>query len=736
MRRASSLLLSLAALGGAASPAAAAPPDAPPFAPGRVIVRFAPGTGADDRANARQAVDATSSQRLDLARAELVRLPAGRSVAAAIRRLRARDDVEFAQPDLSYSLESIPNDPIFSQQWGLRNIGQTIGGTPGTPDADIDAPEAWDVTTGSDSVVVGVIDSGVNVGHPDLQANVDAANAFDFVNGNANVSDDAVNHGTIVASVLGGRGSNGIGTTGVAQRVRILPLQVLGPGGGLNTSAIVNAVGYARDKGARVVNMSFGHYGGTGDSALAAAIEASPNILFSTSAGNLNASDLPNDNDVDPHWPSNLTVDHANVIASANTTNTDALASDSSYGGTSVDLAAPGTLVAAASAAQTVFTQNFDGVSAGSMPAGWSKTGTWAVTNERAASAPNSLTDSPGVNYPNSSDTSAFSPTFTVPSNSSCGVTNIRRRNTQPSADLFLTQVSLNGGSYATIDSQSGDSSGLGFVAATPTFSTGSATQAIIRFRLTSDGATTADGVHIDDIKVSCTPGADGYVFGSGTSFSSPMTAGAAALLLARNASLTPGQIKAALRATVDPVPGLDVSTGGRLNLNTAIRSVPGPPAAAASQPALPPPAPPATAPRDTRAPRVSSLLVAPSVFLPLRAGATISRTPRGARLRFRVDEASNVRVRVLARRAGRRSGTRCVKPTRANRRARACTRYVSIGTAAVRGRVTGRVSRRFSGRVRRRALRPGAYRLQVTAIDAALNSSRPATASFRIARR
>ena len=588
------------------------------------------------------------------------------------------------------------------------------------------------MTTGSDSLVVAVIDSGVNVGHPDLQPNVDAANAFDFVNGNANVSDDTLNHGTLVASVIGSRGANGIGTTGVMQRVRILPLQVLNPDESLSTSAIVNAVGYARDKGARVVNMSFGHYGGTGDAALTAAIEASPSILFSTSAGNLNDSSLPNDNDVNPHWPSNMTVDHANVIASANTTNTDALAPDSSYGGTSVDLAAPGTDLAGAKATQTVFAQDFDSVSVGSIPTGWTKTGTWAVTNERAASAPNSLTDSPGANYPNSSNTAATSPAFTVPSNTTCTVTNIRRRNTQASADFFLTEVSLNGGgSYATIDTRSGDSAGLAFAVARPTFSTGSATQAIIRFRLTSDGATTADGVHIDDVEVNCTPVADGYVFGSGTSFSSPMTAGAAALLLARNSSLTPSQLKAALRATVDPVPGLDVSTGGRLNLNTAIRSVPEP--APPTPPFQPPPAPEA---RDARAPRVTGLVVSPSAFLPLRAGATISRTPRGARLRFRVDESSIVRVRVLARKAGRRSGRRCVKPTRANRRARVCTRYVAVGTTTVRGRVTGRVSRRFSGRVRRRALRPGAYRLQVTAIDAALNNSRPATTGFRIARR
>ena len=224
------------------------------------------------------------------------------------------------------------------------------------------------MTTGSDSLVVGVIDSGVNVGHPDLQANVDAANAFDFVNGNANVSDDTLNHGTLVASVIGSRGDNGIGTTGV-------------DAAGEDPAA---AGGQPRvqpehlgDRQRRRLRPRQRRAGGEHelrplrrrqeDQALIAAIEASPNILFSASAGNLNDSGLPNDNDVNPHWPSNITVDHANVIASANTTNTDALAPDSSYGGTSVDLAAPGTDLAGAKATQTVFAQDFDSVSVGSI---------------------------------------------------------------------------------------------------------------------------------------------------------------------------------------------------------------------------------------------------------------------------------------------------------------------------------------------------------------------------------
>jgi Subtilase family len=115
---------------------------------------------------------------------------------------------------------------------------------------------------------------------------VDDVNGFDFYNHNGLVSDDFTEHGTLVASVLGARGSNGLGVTGIAQRVRILPLQAASPGGDVTTSAAVEAIAYARAAGARVVNMSFGSFGlpDAGDQAIRAAVEASPGILFDTSA--------------------------------------------------------------------------------------------------------------------------------------------------------------------------------------------------------------------------------------------------------------------------------------------------------------------------------------------------------------------------------------------------------------------------------------------------------------------
>src|SRR4051794_11076650 len=193
-------IVSAAALVAAAcsfAPAASAGPGGTPgaggatragHAPDRVIVRYRPGTDSGERADARDDVDATSARPLDLARTELVHLPAGSSVSAAVRELESAPDVEFAQPDYLYRPEAVPNDPLFGSQWNLRNTGQLIGGVNGTADADIDAPEAWDVTTGSDSVTVAVVDSGVNVDHADIAPNVYTND--EELNGTAGVDDD------------------------------------------------------------------------------------------------------------------------------------------------------------------------------------------------------------------------------------------------------------------------------------------------------------------------------------------------------------------------------------------------------------------------------------------------------------------------------------------------------------------------------------------------------------------
>lgn len=840
--RAAAAATALLALGLAVAPArAAAPADGPGQAADRVIVRYRPGVDPRERARLRESVDARSSRALALSRTEVVRLPAGHSVAAAVRRLRALPGVQFAQPDFSHRLEGVPDDPLFGQQWSLRNTGQLIRGSGGTPGADIGAPEAWDVTTGDGSLVVAVIDSGVNVGHPDIAPNlftnpgeipdngidddgngkIDDVHGWDFVNDSANVSDDVDEHGTLVASVIGARGDNAIGTSGVIQRVKILPLQVRNPDGTLSTSAIVDAVAYARDMGARVVNMSFGYFDAATDTADRDAIRAAPGVLFSTSAGNYRTGTTVNDNDTLAHWPSQLTVTEPNVIATANTTNQDKLSSSSSYGHASVDLGAPGESIPGAALA-SVFSEDFDGVSSG-LPDGWSTNGSWAATGEVAVSAPNSLSDSPGGDYAARSDTWAQSPSFAVSPGATCYAENARRRSTQNGGDVFTTEYSLDGGPWTVIDSRTGTT--IGFFSAAPGFATGSATSARVRFRIVANAdATTADGVHVDDLDVRCS-GGEGYQTATGTSFASPQTAGAAALLLAADPSLVAARLKSILRATVEPLADLAAKTsaGGRLDLARAVHSLVAPEASTeaadgvtgtaavlrgtvtphgsptlyhfdyrrmgtsewtstADSPAgeggpapvqaavggLEPASayeyrlvaakslraaqsdvatfrtadtPPSSAgsqasgSRDTVAPAISGLVVTPARFRPLRSPvAFLSRTRRGATIRFRVSERAAARVRVLRPSAGRRVAGACVKPTRANRRARSCRRMLSLATVSL-GTVQGTVRRRFSGRVRRRGLRPGSYALEVTASDAAGNRSRRARANFRIAR-
>ena len=262
--------------------------------------------------------------------------------------------VSYVEPDFVIAPNAIPNDPSFSRLWGLANTGQS-GGTVG---ADIDATTAWETTTGSDDVVIAVIDTGVDYTHSDLADNIwtnpgeIAGNGIDD-DGNGYVDDvygydfyandadpmDTDGHGTHVAGTIGAVGHNSSGVTGVAWDVSIMALRFLGPGGGYTSDAIaaVNYVTAMRQAGVNVVatNNSWGG-GGSSQSlsdAIAAGYEAG--VLFISAAGNDGTN-----NDVLPHYPSNDTG--SGVISVAATTRTNSLASFSNYGIDSVDLAAPG----------------------------------------------------------------------------------------------------------------------------------------------------------------------------------------------------------------------------------------------------------------------------------------------------------------------------------------------------------------------------------------------------------
>lgn len=257
-----------------------------------------------------------------------------------------------------------PDDPGFPEQWGLHNTAQTFEGTDGpvagTPDADVDALEAWNVQIGDGSspVVVAVLDSGLQPDHPDLAANmwrnpretpdngidddenglVDDVYGWDFFHDDASVYDpvDREMHGTHVAGIIGAVADNGVGIAGVAWNVRIMALKFIGPEGGQDFDAI-RALAYARSIGDRdgLRMLTNNSWGGPGASqATKDAIEAS-DMLFVAAAGN-----DAKDNDVEPDYPASY--DSPNIISVAATDWNDRLAEFSHWGATSVDLAAPG----------------------------------------------------------------------------------------------------------------------------------------------------------------------------------------------------------------------------------------------------------------------------------------------------------------------------------------------------------------------------------------------------------
>ena len=271
--------------------------------------------------------------------------------------LASNDSVAYFEPNLVLPMvDQVPDDSSFANLWGLHNTGQSGG----TVDADIDAPEAWELATGSAGIVTAVIDTGVDYTHADLAANiwvnpgeiagngidddgngfVDDVHGYDFVNNDGDPMDDN-SHGTHVAGTIAGVGNNGTGVAGVNWTSSIMALKFLDASGSGSTADAVLALNYLtlmRTTYGVDVRLSNNSWGGGGYSQSmydAIAANGAAGILFVAAAGN-----SADNNDVTPHYPANYNLD--NVISVAATDRNDDLASFSCYGATTVDLAAPG----------------------------------------------------------------------------------------------------------------------------------------------------------------------------------------------------------------------------------------------------------------------------------------------------------------------------------------------------------------------------------------------------------
>ncbi len=336
------------------------------YVPGELLVKYKSNTGTQDKEVTRllhgvehietfknpknNAPSSLSQTSADLSSWEHVRANGDVDLAALRAQLTLDSTVERVEYNYFVNANLVPNDPRFGELWGMDNLGQTGG----VSNADVDAPEAWDIQTGSADVVVGVIDTGIDYSHPDLQANmwtnpgeipangidddgngyVDDVHGYDFVNNDGDPMDDH-GHGTHVAGTIAAVGDNGIGVAGVSWNAQLMGIKFLSASGSGTTANAIAAVTYATDMGVNITNNSWG--GGGFSQALEDAISAAAaaNSLFVAAAGNSN-----NDNDQGAHYPS--TYDVSNIVAVAATEINDQRASFSSYGETSVDLGAPG----------------------------------------------------------------------------------------------------------------------------------------------------------------------------------------------------------------------------------------------------------------------------------------------------------------------------------------------------------------------------------------------------------
>ena len=567
------------------------PPE--PFVPGHVLVKFKQSTPPGLINNVHAAARATIVTEFTFAKLQLIRLKPGKSVNAAIQEYSLNPNVIYAEPDYIDTIDAvIPNDTDYTKLWGLHNSGQTVSGSTGTNDADIDAPEAWDTTTGSPSVVVGVLDSGVAWNHEDLAPNI-WSNSDETVNGNDSDSNGKVDdmrgwdfvdndndpydfngHGTHVSGTIAAVGNNSTGVAGVGWTAKIMPLRVCDATGSCPSSAQMAGIEYATANGAHIINASLG--GTNLSQSMRDAIEAAGNagILFVAAVGN----DGTDNDGGTHHYPSDYTL--VNILAVAATDSNDDLAGFSNFGTTSVDVGAPG--VNTYSTVPGVSTAWSDTFEDGNI-SGWTTGGvgtTWRISGAgNGLNSTYSLVDSAGGNYQNNSNTWVRSPAFNLSGLLGCTLNYALVSLLEKDFDFLHVEASSDGANFLTIQSISFFDNLFWYLISVPLTNFDGLSTVFVRFRMESNSTVTNDGVYIDDVSVSCKDplNTSSYGFNSGTSMAAPHVAGLAALILAKNNTLSVAALKALIMDHGDPLSALSgkTTTGKRINAFTSISHTP-----------------------------------------------------------------------------------------------------------------------------------------------------------------
>lgn len=568
------------------------------FIPGEVLIKFKEGITQTEIKAMHSTLGSwqiMSNKQINVSR---VKLPLDMTVDEALKHYKMNQNVEYVEPNYIIHFMEMPNDTDFGELWGLHNTAQLVDGVSGTIDADIDAPEAWDITTGSEDVIIAVIDSGVAYLHPELDPNtwvndaelngtadydddnngyVDDIYGWDFWEKD-NDPEDYFSHGSHVSGTIAAQGNNGADITGVNWNAQIMALKIGGIVGTLGDA--IEAITYAVDNGAHVINASWG--GGAFSQSLYDAIEyANDNgVLFVAAAGNDGVN-----NDQTPSYPSSYNL--PNIIAVAATDQDDKLTNFSNYGGTSVDVAAPGENVYSTipelttEPSITVYSENFGPPN----PSGWSFGGnnsTWGFGSGTGETG-DCLEDSPGGDYLNNTYATAVfdSPITSVKGNYYTLSVSIKA-DLQYGFDIlwagcmvdetFRYQQGLTGYTGGTFINSNFDFTTL--AEKYDSFKLG--------FLLETNGSIAGDGVYLDNIELYREPvviSGYGFEYKDGTSMAAPHVAGVAGLVKAQNPSYTHSQIKEAIFNSVDHIPSLSgkMVTEGRVNAFKAVTYI-GPP--------------------------------------------------------------------------------------------------------------------------------------------------------------
>jgi len=530
----------------------------PMYKTGELLVRFKPDVAYEQIAAFNQKFGFTSIGYIQRFRIHKIQLPEGVAEKRAIELYMASGLVEIVEKHALRYANQTPDDLFYNDQWGL-------------PQAM--APQAWDLTTGSADVIVAVIDSGVNYLHPDLQDNiwinetefngqpyldddgngyVDDVYGYDFTDGDADPM-DVDGHGTHVAGIIGARGNDGYGVAGVCWNIKIMVLKVQADSSDdMLEGDIIEAIGYAIDQGARIVNCSFG---GESDGFPSSEYDAfndllNEGILAVCSAGNdtLNTDTQGNEN-----YPSCYALD--NILSVAASDQNDNLAGFSNYGSVSVDLMAPGDGILSttahidASVAYTIGTESFQYAALELEYAG--------TTNELGISG---LIYACGLGEPSE-----------FPQGVSGNIALVQR------GELYFSEKvtnAMNAGASGVVIYNNVPGGFRGTLGDTdawiPAVSISREDGDKILAHLQANGNFSVTVVN-QPMDVNSY-----WLYMSGTSMAAPFVSGLSGLMLSLNPDIGYNAIKAAIMDTVDQVPAVanQLVTGGRVNAFNAISAV------------------------------------------------------------------------------------------------------------------------------------------------------------------